>query len=137
MATVSLGLAFPALAASTGVTTRPGRLFGLNEALASSGIELNLPDIAQDGSFVPVSVRVHSPMTPDNYVKRVHIRAEYNPFPDVVTFHFTPKSGRASASTRIRLATTQNVVAVAELSDGSVMQAQKEVVVVIGGCRVR
>lgn len=73
-------------------------------------------------------------MTDDSYVESVTIFAEGNPNPEVATFHFTPMSGAAAATTRIRLAKTQNVIAVAKMSDGSTYSDRKEVKVTIGGC---
>ena len=75
-----------------------------------------------------------SPMTDDDYVESVVIYAEGNPNPDVAVFHFTPMSGAAEAKTRMRLAKTQNVVAVAKTSKGQVFMDKKEVKVTIGGC---
>lgn len=97
-------------------------------------VELTLPEIAENGSMVPMEVKVDSPMTESDHVKSVHVFAEGNPSPDVASFHFTPANGRAVASTRIRLAKTQDIVAVAEMSDGSVYSARQEVKVTIGGC---
>ncbi len=102
--------------------------------VASTGITLTTPAIAENGNTVPISVSVESPFTAEDYVKAVHIIAEENPFPDVISFYYTPASGRASNSTRIRLAKTQNVVALAELSDGRILQTANEVKVTIGGC---
>ncbi len=73
-------------------------------------------------------------MTKDDYVKSVMLLADGNPLPGVATFHFTPMSGEASATTRIRLAKTQNVVAVAQMSNGEVYMDKKQVKVTIGGC---
>jgi sulfur-oxidizing protein SoxY len=100
----------------------------------SSIIKLELPEIAENGNTVPLKIEVQSPMTADNYVKHVHVFADGNPRPDVASFHFTPASGRAAASTRMRLAKTQNIVAVAEMNDGKIVMAKKEVKVTIGGC---
>ena len=97
-------------------------------------IGLELPQIAENGNTVPISFEVDSPMSESDYVKAVHVFAEKNPLPNVATFHFTPRSGKARASTRMRLAKTQNIVAVAEMSDGSVYMAKTEVKVTIGGC---
>lgn len=97
-------------------------------------ITLELPQIAENGNTVPMTVEVESPMTDADYVKSVHIYADGNPLPDVASIHFTPANGIAKASTRMRLAKTQNVVAVAEMSDGSIFQASTEVKVTIGGC---
>lgn len=107
---------------------------GGGEPKASSKIELDVPEIAENGSTVPMGVRVDSPMTDDDHVKAVHVMATKNPQPEIISFKFTPMSGRANASTRMRLAETQNVIAVAELSDGSTIMTQKEVKVTIGGC---
>lgn len=133
-AAAGLGLAGPARATPKDAAARIKDLVGGKQAEGSSLIDLDLPEIAENGNTVPVSVSVDSPMTADDYVKAVHVVAEKNPRPGVATFRFTPMSGRASASTRMRLAETQNVVAVAELSDGSVIRTTKEVKVTIGGC---
>ena len=97
-------------------------------------IDLDLPQIAENGNTVPLTVSVDSPMTEDDHVQSVHIFADGNPRPEVATFHFTKHSGKASAATRMRLAKTQNVIAVAEMSDGRVLKAGVEVKVTIGGC---
>lgn len=97
-------------------------------------ITLEVPQIAENGNTVPISVSVDSPMTDQDYVKSVHLYAPGNPLPNVATFRFTPASGKALASTRMRLAKTQEVVAVAEMSDGSVYKTSAEVKVTIGGC---
>ncbi len=101
---------------------------------ADGPLSLDAPEIAENGNTVPVSVSVESPMTEDDYVQSVAIFAEGNPSPDVITFNFTPMSGEASATTRMRLAKTQNVVAVAKTSTGAVFMDKKEVKVTIGGC---
>ena len=98
------------------------------------GVKLDVPAIAENGLVVPLNVEVESPMTADNYVKSVHLFADGNPNPLVATFHFTPLSGKAAASTRIRLAQTQDIIAIAELSNGELRTAKSEVKVTIGGC---
>ncbi|WP_043540134.1 thiosulfate oxidation carrier protein SoxY [Salinarimonas rosea] len=97
-------------------------------------VTLDVPEIAENGNTVPMDVWVDSPMTADDYVAEVLVVADGNPRPGVATFHFSPLSGRAQANTRIRLAGTQNVIAVAKMSDGSVFMDKKEVKVTIGGC---
>ena len=97
-------------------------------------ITLELPQIAENGNTVPMGFEVESPMTDADYVKSVHIFADKNPSPDVASFHFSPASGRAKANTRMRMIKTQNVVAVAQMSDGSVFMAKSPVKVTIGGC---
>jgi len=97
-------------------------------------VMLEMPQIAENGNTVPMSVSVESPMTDSDHVKSVHIFAEGNPTPDVASFHFTPMSGVAEVSTRMRMAKTQDIVAVAEMSDGSVFMDRVQVKVTIGGC---
>ncbi len=97
-------------------------------------ITLTAPEIAENGNTVPVAVAVDSPMTADDHVVAVMLLAEANPNPNVITFNFTPMSGIASAATRMRLAKTQNVIAVAKMKDGSVFMDKKLVKVTIGGC---
>ncbi|MBX2882367.1 MAG: thiosulfate oxidation carrier protein SoxY [Granulosicoccus sp.] len=97
-------------------------------------VTLTTPEIAENGNSVPISVSVESPMTEDDHVQSVMILAEGNPNPDVATFHFSPTSGVAEASTRMRLAKTQNVLAVAKLSNGEFYKVSNNVKVTIGGC---
>jgi|TARA_B110000881_G_scaffold68128_1_gene58878 sulfur-oxidizing protein SoxY len=101
----------------------------------SPSIILNLPNFAYDGSRVPFSIEVKSPMTETNYVRQVHVLAEHNPFPRIATFHFTPLSGKAFARTRIRLSKSQHVIAVAELNDGSILTARKWIEITLNGCK--
>jgi len=108
--------------------------FAGGAAPQSGKISLNTPEIAENGNTVPISFSVDSPMTDANYVKEVLILADGNPNPGVATFHFSSMSGEAQAATRVRLAKTQNVVAVAKMSDGSVYMDKKEIKVTIGGC---
>ena len=97
-------------------------------------IKLDLPEIAENGNTVPMTVTVESPMTEQSHVTDVLIVADENPRSGVVTFHFSPTSGVAEANTRIRLAATQDVIAVAKMNDGSVFMTSKQVKVTIGGC---
>ncbi|HZP79003.1 MAG TPA: thiosulfate oxidation carrier protein SoxY [Pseudolabrys sp.] len=102
---------------------------------ASKGkITIELPEIAENGNTVPLSVTVDSPMTADDHVTDILVVSEANPNPGVVTFHFTPMSGKADASTRIRLAATQNIIVVAKTNKGELFTDQKLVKVTIGGC---
>ena len=97
-------------------------------------VAIELPEIAENGNTVPLAVSVDAPMTADNYVSEVMVVAEGNPNPGIATFHFSAMSGKAEASTRIRLATTQNIVVVAKTSKGEFFTGQKLVKVTIGGC---
>ena len=101
---------------------------------AQGRVKLDLPEIAENGNTVPMTVTVESPMTEQSHVTDVLIVADENPRSGVVTFHFSPASGVAEANTRIRLAATQDVIAVAKMNDGSVFMASKQVKVTIGGC---
>lgn len=100
----------------------------------SGKITLTAPEIAENGNTVPISVEVESAMEGDDMVDQVLILADGNPSADVATFAFTAMSGKAAATTRMRLAKTQNVIAVAKMADGSVYMDRKEVKVTIGGC---
>jgi sulfur-oxidizing protein SoxY len=97
-------------------------------------IKLDLPEIAENGNTVPMTVTVESPMTEQSHVTDVLVLASENPRSGVANFHFTPASGVAEANTRIRLASTQDVIAVAKMNDGSFFMASKQVKVTIGGC---
>ncbi len=131
---VVLGLGGRAAFADAAATEKAIKEAVGDKSLNKGRIDLTLPEIAENGSVVPMEVKVDSPMTDSDHVKAVHVFAEGNPSPDVATFRFTPANGRAVASTRIRLAKTQDIVAVAEMSDGSVYSARQEVKVTIGGC---
>lgn len=97
-------------------------------------ISIELPEIAENGNTVPLAVSVDATMTADNYVSEILVVADGNPNPGVATFHLSPLAGKAEASTRIRLATTQNIIVVAKTSKGEFFTNQKLVKVTIGGC---
>ena len=95
---------------------------------------LELPPLSDNGNTVPLTVSVESPMTQAEHVRTIHIFTELNPQPDVVSFRFGPRAGRARVSTRIRLANTQTVTAIGELSDGSFWSTSASVVVTLAAC---
>jgi sulfur-oxidizing protein SoxY len=97
-------------------------------------VRLDLPEIAENGNTVPMTVAVESPMTEQSHVSDVLVVADGNPRGGIATFHFSPASGSAEVNTRIRLAETQNVIAIARMNDGSVFTTSKQVKVTIGGC---
>ena len=97
-------------------------------------VMFDMPEIAENGNTVPFTVSVGSPMTDKDHVKAVHIISTANPQPGVATFRFTPQSGRATVASRMRLARTQDVIGLAELSDGKFLMARRPVKVTIGGC---
>lgn len=97
-------------------------------------VKLDLPEIAENGNTVPMTVSVESPMTEQSHVTEVLVIGDGNPRAGMATFHFSPASGVAEANTRVRLATTQNITAVAKMNDGSFFTVSKQVKVTIGGC---
>ena len=101
---------------------------------ADGKVSITLPEIAENGNTVPFSVAVDSPMTDSDHVKSVHVFATGNPRPDVASFSFSPASGKAAVSSRMRLGKTQDVIAVAEMNDGKFYMAKRTVKVTIGGC---
>jgi sulfur-oxidizing protein SoxY len=97
-------------------------------------ISIDLPEIAENGNTVPLTITVDSPMTADDHVSDIMVVAEGNPRPGLATFHLTPLSGRAEVATRIRMAATENIVVVAKTSKGQFFTELKQVKVTIGGC---
>jgi sulfur-oxidizing protein SoxY len=122
-----------AMADEPAVAAEIKKLYG-DKKFGDGKIKLDVPEIAENGLVVPVNVEVESPMTEQDYVKAVHVFADGNPLPGVVSYRFTPACGKASASTRIRLAQTQNIICIAEMSDGKLFMTKSNVKVTIGGC---
>lgn len=98
------------------------------------GMTLTLPKIAETGNSVPLTVTVDSPMTPEDHVLRLHVFVPGNPEPVVATYHLGVRAGKSEISTRIRLARSQTVLALAEMSNGSVRSATASIVVTLGAC---
>jgi sulfur-oxidizing protein SoxY len=122
-----------AMADEQAVAAEIKKLYG-DKKFDNGKVKLDVPEIAENGLVVPVNVDVESPMTEADYVKAVHVFADGNPAPGVVSYRFTPACGKASASTRMRLAQTQNVICIAEMSNGNLYMAKSNVKVTIGGC---
>jgi sulfur-oxidizing protein SoxY len=97
-------------------------------------VKLELPPLVENGNAVPLVVKVESPMTAADHVRAIHVFTEKNPQPNVVSVFLGPRAGRASVSTRMRLADTQTVVAIAELSDGTFWSDRADVVVTLAAC---
>src|SRR5512132_2331956 len=107
----------------------------VGRAKVSAGrVKLELPPLSENGNAVPLTVSVESPMTAAEHVRAIHLFTEKNPQPDVVSFRLGPRAGLARVSTRIRLADTQTVTAIGELSDGSFWSAEAAVVVTLAAC---
>ena len=136
---LAAGLALPATVAAQA----PGATASTQEAIRKvvgaasvnrGKVTLDLPALVDNGNAVSLAVRVDSPMTSAEHVKAIHVFTEKNPQPDVATFHLGPRSGRASVATRIRLADTQSVIAICELSDGSFWSGSANTVVTLAAC---
>jgi sulfur-oxidizing protein SoxY len=97
-------------------------------------VKLEAPRLAENGNSVQITVSVESPMTTADHVKTIHVFSEKNPIATVARFQLGPRAGRARVSTSIRLATSQRVVAVADMSDGSSWSGEAEVVVTLPAC---
>jgi sulfur-oxidizing protein SoxY len=111
------------------------RLFG--DRLIKDGealVKVDFPPIAENGSVVPISVTVDSPMTPASYVKNIYIVADKNRIPFVTRVTLAPEAGRAFMSANIRLGETGDLRAIAEQSDGTLLMVKREVKVTVGGC---
>ena len=102
--------------------------------IAKGRVKLELPRLAENGNSVTLRVRVESPMTDADYVKSITLLSEQNPVAKIAQFTLSPRAGRAEVSTSVRLATTQNVHAIAEMSNGSLFEAQGESVVLLAAC---
>jgi sulfur-oxidizing protein SoxY len=99
-----------------------------------SGITIDLPEIAENGNFVPITIEIASPMTAEDHVAAIHILSTANPVAKIATFHLSPLNGTARVQSRIRLAKTQDVIILAQMSSGAWAIATQTVKVTIGGC---
>jgi sulfur-oxidizing protein SoxY len=97
-------------------------------------VKFEISPLVENGNAVPVSVEVESPMTAGDHVRRIALFNEKNPQSDIAIFHLSPRAGRAHVATRIRLATSQAVVALAEMSDGSFWSSKANVIVTLAAC---
>jgi sulfur-oxidizing protein SoxY len=137
------------LVASAGwvVTLRPAQAQTLEPSLAtairrwagdavprSGRVAIDIAQLVENGNAVPVTVSVSSPMTAEDHVREIVLFNERNPQRDVARFFLSPVNGRAEVATRIRLATSQQLVALARMSDGGVWQQQVDVLVTLAAC---
>jgi sulfur-oxidizing protein SoxY len=100
----------------------------------ATGIVIDMAQLSENGNSVDIALRVESPTTAEDHVTAIHILAEKNPVARVARFGLSPRAGRAEVATRIRLATTQTVLVLAETSRGQVHRASQEVIVILGAC---
>jgi sulfur-oxidizing protein SoxY len=105
-----------------------------NAPVQTGRVKLDIPPLVENGNSVPMTVSVASPMTSTDYVKSIHVFNEKNPQPNLGNFFLGPRAGRAQVSTRVRLADSQKITAIARLSDGSFWSVTAEVVVTLAAC---
>lgn len=107
----------------------------VGEAQVQAGkVKIDIPPLVENGNTVPMTISVASPMTESDYVKSIHIFNEKNPLPNIGNFYIGPWAGRAQISTRIRLADSQKVVAIARLADDTFWSASANVIVTLAAC---
>lgn len=123
----------PALATPTELAGAIAEFTG-NTPVQSGRIKLDLSPLVENGNSVSVSVMADSPMTEQDHVRAMAIFTEQNPQPNVITVRLGPRAGRAFVNTRMRLATSQKVIAVAGFSDDSFWSDQVEVIVTLAAC---
>ena len=125
--------ALPAAATSESLAAAIQAFTG-GEPVRNGRITIEIAELVENGNAVPVSVQVQSPMTAADHVQSLALFTERNPQPEVAVFHFSPMSGRARVDTRIRLATSQPLVAVAKMNDGSLWRHHVDVIVTLAAC---
>jgi sulfur-oxidizing protein SoxY len=103
-------------------------------AVKTGKVKLDVPPLVENGNTVPLTVSVANPMAPEDHVRSIHVFNEKNPQPNIGNFHLGPHSGRAQVSTRIRLADSQKIVAIARLSDDTFWSASVDVIVTLAAC---
>ncbi len=97
-------------------------------------VKLGVPPLVENGHLVPLTVSVESPMTEADHVTAIHVFTERNPLPEMASFRIGPRAGRAYVATRVRLADTQNVIAIAQMNDGSFWSDSVFMIVTLAAC---
>ena len=110
------------------------RAFAGEAELRAGRVKVDLPPLVENGNAAPLSVTVESPMTEPDHVRRIAVFNEANPEPNVLTVDLGPRAGKAAFSTRIRLATSQRILVVAEMSDGTFWSGGADVIVTLAAC---
>ena len=136
---IAAGVALPTLwlrrAAATPADMQAAIANVVGDAKLNPGrVKIEIPPLVENGNTVPCTVSVDSPMTPQAYVKAIHVFNEKNPQPNVISARLSPRAGRATIATRIRLTDTQTVVAIAEMSDGTFWSDSISVIITLGAC---
>ena len=133
---VTLGAALPAPARANA----PGQMEAAIRSIAGRAkiqkgkVTLDLPPLVENGNTVSMSVTVDSPMTRENHVRAIHVFTEKNPQPNVISAKLGPRAGKAEIQTRVRLADTETVVAICEMSDGTFWSNTVDVIITLGAC---
>ena len=134
----AVGIAVPLAvkpASATHASMRAAIRKVVGEAELNKGkVKIDVPPLIENGNAVPLTISCESPMTADDYVKAIHVFSEKNPQPNIVGVQLGPRSGRAAVSTRIRLADSQKIIAIAQMSDGSFWSNEAEVIVTLAAC---
>lgn len=124
----------PVAAADAGRMAAEVARFAGGAVVRAGRVRIDVPELVDNGNSVPIEVEVDAAVNADSHVRRIAVFNEKNPQPNVAVFHLGPRAGRARVGTRIRLADSQRIVAVAELSDGSFWSAAADVVVALAAC---
>jgi sulfur-oxidizing protein SoxY len=132
-ATASVLPALKAFASVDDATQAVDKILGGRSAQVGR-VTLEIPPLVENGNLVTMKVSVQSPMTEADYVRAIHIVAEGNPLPNVVSFFLSPRAGRAAITTRIRLGDSQRVRAIAQMGDGSFWQGDAATLVTLAAC---
>jgi sulfur-oxidizing protein SoxY len=122
-----------ALATVADATQATDKILG-NKKASMGRVTLVIPPLVENGNLVTMKVSVESPMTQADHVQAIHVVAEGNPLPNVVSFYLSPRAGRAEVTTRIRLGDSQRVRAIAHMSDGTFWQGDAETLVTLAAC---
>jgi sulfur-oxidizing protein SoxY len=133
------GIGLAALAAGSGVSKTAAMDDAIHELVGEAPpekgrVKLEVPSIVENGNTVPLTVSVDSPMTETDHVESIHLFNEKNPQPFIAVFHIGPRAGKARVSTRIRLADSQRLVAVARMKDGTFWSDTADVIVTLAAC---
>jgi sulfur-oxidizing protein SoxY len=133
------GMGLASLAAGGGTSKASAMDDAIHELVGEAPLEkgrvkLEVPSIVENGNTVPLTVSVDSPMTETDYVEGIHLFNEKNPQPFIAAFYIGPRAGKARVSTRIRLADSQRLVAVARMKDGTFWSDTADVIVTLAAC---
>jgi sulfur-oxidizing protein SoxY len=133
-ASMGLSVVLRPAAAQTGELAVAVATYTLSAPVRAGKVKLDIAELVDNGNVVPITVTVDSPMTAADHVKSIAVFNEKNPQRDVARFTLGPRAGKAAVTTRIRLATSQQLVAVAQMSDGSYWSHTVNVIVTLAAC---